>query len=381
MRYDRFSPALAAVILWTTACGTPHLGPESPLELNFPLVEKARLSCRTPLLPGITAGPGGIVLLETRTGYLQALDPEKMKILWTSSVGAGGPVPVVVGDRIVCASTGGRVVGLDPGGGTVWNMKADGPVRDDLRVVDGRIVVHSEKGTLIALNPTDGTVAWKINVPERADMTSDGSRIVLRTTDNRLSVFRSDGSSAGDFFIGGRAAGDFGLAGDCAVIGFADGYLGAYSLTTGKSRWRQRLGGVPLGPPISDGRNVYVVLSNQILAAFHLKRGEILYWKPLSGRGAFAPRLVETYVFVSSRSPRLQAFRAKDGQVKTAFEAPGEILAPPERIGSNIFLAVAGETEKEDLFVSLSPPPPTDESSPEKKETGNDPKEPAEIKK
>jgi len=349
--------------------------------LKFPLVEVSRMNCRGPLIPKITAGPGGLVLLETRTGFLQALDPEKKTIRWSTFVGAGAPAPVVVGDRIVSALTNGRVIGFDEAGQEVWNLKFDRPFREELRVVGGRVVFRNEEEFLTALNPADGVIAWRVPVPAVTDWTADGDRIVLRTSDKRLLIFRSDGSPAGDFLIGGKAAGDLGLVENFAVLGFAGGYLGAYDLTTGKKRWVQRLGGVPVGPPVSDGRNVYVVLSNQIMAAFHIKRGELLYWKPLSGRAAFPPRFIEPYVLVTARSPRLQAFLAKDGRVKIAFEAGGEILAPPELIGTKIFLVMNGETEEEDVFVSLEPSPPDPPESPEKTDAAEIKKDDAEIKK
>ncbi len=381
MKLERVYPVLTAVVFWAVACGGPRLQPEGMIDWKFPLTEASRMKCRGPLIPKITAGPGGLILVETRTGYLQALDPEKTTIRWTSFVGAGAPAPVVVGDRIVCALKKGGVIGLDEAGQETWRLKLDKPVRDDLRVVGGRVVFRNAEGFLTALNPADGAIAWNISVPAAADWTAGGERIVLRTSDNRLLIFRPDGSPAGDYLIGGKAAGDIGLVENYAILGFAAGYIGAYDLTTGNKRWRQHLGGVPVGSPVSDGRNVYVVLSNQIMAAFHLRRGDLLYWRPLSGRAAFSPRFIGSTVFVSSRSPRLQAFSAKAGEVKVAFEGGGEILAPPESIGSKIILAMDGETEQEDILVSLLTSPPESPESPEKTEGEDIKKESGEIKK
>ncbi|MCX6565281.1 MAG: PQQ-like beta-propeller repeat protein [Candidatus Aminicenantes bacterium] len=366
MRFERFFPVLAAIGLWTAACGAPRLRPENEISLSFPLVEASRVNCRSPLMPAITAGPGGLVLVETRNGYLQALDPEQATIRWSIFLGAAASEPVVVGDRIVWAISNGWIFGLDEAGQEAWRLEINEPVFGELRVVGGRVVFLNEKDFLTALNPADGAIVWRIPVPSAAKWTADGERIILRTSDNRLRIFESDGRPTGDFAIEGKAAGDFGIVDNFAVLGFADGRLAAYDLTTGEKRWSQHLGGVPVGPPVSDGRNIYVVLSSQIVAALQLKRGELLWWKALSGRAAFSPRLIGSYALVSSRSPRLQAFLAKDGEAEVAFEAGGEILAPPEMIGSKILLVINAETEDQDVFVSLHASPPAPPESPEK---------------
>lgn len=325
-------------------------------------------------MPAITAGPGGLALVETRTGYLQALDPEQATIRWSIFMGAAASGPIVVGDRIVWAISNGWIFGLDETGREAWRLKINEPVVGELRAVGGRVVFLDEKDFLTALNPADGAIVWRIPVPSAAKWTADGERIILRTSDNRLRIFQPDSRPDGDFAIEGTAAGDFGIVENLVVLGFADGRLVAYDLTTGEKRWSQRLGGVPVGRPVSDGQNVYVVLSSQIIAALGIKRGELLWWKPLSGRAAFSPRLIGSYVLVSSRSSRLQAFLAKDGNMKVAFEAGGEILAAPGMIGSKILLVMNGETENQDIFVSLFPSPPVPPESPQKTDA-------AEIKK
>ncbi|MBN1940276.1 MAG: PQQ-binding-like beta-propeller repeat protein, partial [Candidatus Aminicenantes bacterium] len=123
-----------------------------------------------------------------------------------------------------------------------------------------------------------------------------------------------------------------------------------------------------------DGRVVLVALSNHVLAALRAKRGDLLWWKPLSGRAAFPPTLSKDLVFAASRSAVFQAFDLGDGTATTAFIVASaehsesrEILAPAALIGPNVFLATGGEAEGEALVLVLDlvPPKPPDKVKPQ----------------
>lgn len=368
MKTTRLFAVPAILALLSASRGIPRLNPEETAVLKFPLVEASRVTCRGPLVPAIIPGPGGLLLVQSRTGFLQAVDPEKSVILWTVPVGSGALPPVVSGDRIVAAWSNGRVTGLDAAGREVWSVKFSKPIADPLGLAGEKIIVRDPDGFLAALNPADGSTAWKILLPDTAGWTSGGDRIVLRTGDGRLLLFSSEGRPAGEFRVGGKSGGDFSLVDGRILLGFAGGTIGLFDPAKGSLIWRQRLGGVPVGPPAFDGRNIYLVLSNHILAAFHLPSGDILYWKPLAGRAAYRPLLAGSIVFAASRSPRLQAFEAKSGTAKTAYEAGGDVLAAPEILGSRIFLARNGETEQEDILLALVSSPAESPAAPAKSE-------------
>mgnify|MGYP000879191917 CR=1 FL=1 len=368
MKTARFIPVPVILGFLSASCGTPRLKPEETAVLKPPLIEASRVACRGPLVPAILAGPGGILLAQSRTGFLQAIDPEKSVILWTVPVGSGALPPVVSGDRIVAAWSNGRVAGLDAAGREVWSVKFSKPIADPLGLAGGKIIVRDPDGWLAALNPADGSAVWKIPLPAADGWTSAGDRIVVRTGDGRLRLFSSEGRPDGEFQVGGKAGGDFCLVDGRILLGFAGGTIGLFDPAKGSLIWRQRLGGVPVGAPAFDGRNLYLVLSNHILAAFHLRSGDILYWKPLAGRAAYRPLLAGSIVFVASRSPRLQAFEAVSGAAKAPYEAGGDVLAAPVILGTKIFLARNGETEQEDIVLALVSSPAESPAAPAKTE-------------
>jgi outer membrane protein assembly factor BamB len=367
MRIDHFPAGLGfAAVLLAAACGGPKLQPETASIVKFPLMEAARLSVKAPMVARLTGGPGGLILTASIAGELQALDPPAKAVRWTFSGGPSRIAPAVDGERIFWAAEDGKVYGLDAKGKTLWTRTLDEPVRGDLRIVGGRLVFREGDKALTALNTGDGEVAWRDPASLPEEWTSGEGRIVVRTEAGLLRVLDPDGRLIREIPAGETSAGSLGLYGNFVFLGYADGRFGALDLSTGKKKWSIRLGGIPVGPPATDGRIVFVVLSNHVLAALRAKRGDLLWWKPLSGRAAFPPRLHGDFVFVGSRSAVFQAFAAGDGTEETAFTAASEILAPAEEIGSKMYLMTSGETEDEGLVFALDFAPP---KAPEKPKT------------
>lgn len=371
MRIEHFPAAfgLAAAVL-AASCGPPRLRPDAVPAVAFPLGESARLTVRGPLLPRIISGPGGLVLAASETGHLQALDPEAKAVLWTFFGGSTRTAPVVDGDRIFWAASDGRVFGIDAKGGLLWSRTLGAPVAGEMRIVAGRLVFKEGDAALSALNTADGAVLWRDAASGPEEWTSGEGRILSRTANGRLRVLQPDGRLVREFPIDENAAGGIGLAGKLVFLGFTDGKLGAYDYLTGKKRWMMRLGGIPVGSPVSDGQVVYVTLSNHVVAALRARRGDLLWWRPLAGRAAFPPVLYGNHIFVPSRSPVLQAFLRGDGTESTGYQAEAEISAEAAIIGLRIYLATNGEAEGRSQVRALDlvpPPPPEKTPTPETK--------------
>lgn len=367
MRIDHFPAGLGlAALLLAAACGGPKLQPGTAPAVKFPLLEASRISIKAPMIPRLTAGPEGLILVASIAGELQALDLPAKTTRWTFSGSPSRIAPAVDGERIFWAAEDGKVYGLDAKGRTLWTRTLEEPIRGDLRIVGGRLVFREGDKALTALNAGDGGVAWRDPASLPAEWTTGEGRIVARTAAGLLRVLEPDGRLIREISVGETAAGSLGLYGNFVFLGFTDGRFGAFDLSTGKKKWSIRLGGIPVGPPVTDGRIVFVVLSNHVLAALRAKRGDLLWWRPLAGRAAFPPCLHGVHVFAGSRSAVFQAFAAGDGTEETAFTAASEILAPAEKIGSKIYLMTSGNTDDEGFVFALDLAPPR---APEKPKT------------
>ncbi|MBN1939533.1 MAG: PQQ-like beta-propeller repeat protein, partial [Candidatus Aminicenantes bacterium] len=284
MRIERFPAGMGiAVVLLGVSCGAPDLQPKPVPDVVFPLVETARVIVKGPLIPRLTAGPGGLLLAASTSGELQALNPAAKSVAWTHQEGRSKTAPVVDGDKIFWAAEDGakgKIVCLDPKGHVLWHRLIDEPAGGDLRVVGGKLVFQEGDKALSALNAADGTPAWRDPASLPEEWTADGSRIVVRTADGRLRALDPEGRLVREIEVGENAAGPLGLFGNFVYFGYDDGRFGAIDLATGRKKWQMRLGGIPAGPPVSDGRVVLVALSNHVLAALRAKRGDLLWWKP-----------------------------------------------------------------------------------------------------
>jgi outer membrane protein assembly factor BamB len=354
---------VAAVILLGASCGIQNLKPGPAPPVVFPLAEASRIRVKAPLVPRLGPGPQGLVLAASTAGDLQAVDPEAKSVKWTFSAGPSSTPPCADGERIFWAAedgNGGKIFGLDAEGRVLWTRMLDEPVRGDLRIVSGRLVFREGETGLTALNAVDGTPAWRDPASLPAEWTAGEKRIVVRTAAGDLRLLDAAGRLVREIRTGETSAGSLGLSGDIVYLGYEDGRFGAFDLATGKRKWTIRLGGIPVGSPVSDGRVVLVILSNHVLAALRAGRGDLLWWRPLPARAGFPPLLYRDHVFAASRSSVWQAFDLEDGAETTAYAAPGEILAPPVRTGSKIFLATGGESDESEegdliLVLDLAP--------------------------
>jgi outer membrane protein assembly factor BamB len=367
MKNNRFWSVLglAGAVVWIAACGSPVLKPADFSDLKFPLINPIILAGWGPMIPPIVPGPGKLILLASKTGSLQAFDPansEAKSFIWKYSVKKADTAPVVSDGRIIWADSGGRIFRLDEKGKVVWTKNLSEPVIGEMRVVGTEVVFRQGEKSLSALDPEKGDILWRTSHGAIGDWTTDETRIVIRTMDNHIKVVHPNGRLFLDIPMAEAAVGSFGLDKNFVFIGLAEGRCGCYNLATGKKRWSIRLGAEPIGRPVSDGKHVYVVLSGQILAALDARRGDLLWWSPLSGRGAYTPRIVGDFVFVSSLSDKLQAFSRKTGKSEIAYTATREIVASVELVGTMLNVVSNALTEDRLYFMNfnLAPPAPAE---------------------
>jgi len=359
------SAGCAAAVLGSAACGSVKLTPADALEMKFPLVAQNKDSGLGPMIPAIVAGPGGQFLVASHSGYLQAFDPantEKKTYVWKYYAKTSETPPVVSEGRIFWASNEKKIFRLDDKGKLIWTKTLAESVSGEMAAVDKEIVFREGEKALSAFDPENGDILWRTEESSIGDWTADPTRILIRTTDNRLKVINPDGKVFKDIPLAEKAVGLLGLDGKRVFSGFADGRFGCVDLGRGKKRWSIRLGAETIGRPVSDGKQVYVVLSSQILAALDARRGHLLWWQPLAGRAAFTPKIVGEYVVVSSQSDKLQAFQRKTGKAETAYMASRELAGPVELSGT--MLCAVSFHPVENYFLlhifNLAPPAPVE---------------------
>lgn len=171
------------------------------------------------------------------TGYSKRPLPERLGVRWQYQAEGGVYQPPVGDDsRVYVATRTGRVVALDHGGGEVWTTQmleaSDGkPARLDapISLVQSTLLVASSKGTLRALDVSNGDVTWTYDVGGAVfgavnfapSLDDDGTRLFLLRQDDGV-VHCLDLASGRNVWLAepvGRADGSLAVSGTNVVFG------------------------------------------------------------------------------------------------------------------------------------------------------------------
>ena len=158
------------------------------------------------------------VYAASRDGHIKAFAPESGKLLWSSDFSdhpsnelnrsprfSGGIASAI--DSLIIGTENAQVLAFDKSTGVLkWLAEVDGEVVAQPVYADGKIVVHTTRGDLIALDSDTGSELWTL--------TNKQPRLTLR------------GSATPSISQGG------------VVYGRADGFVSVALLATGQPLWQ-----------------------------------------------------------------------------------------------------------------------------------------------
>ncbi len=344
----------------------------------------------------------------------------KLLSLWSAKLGKGADdkavklVPAVAGSRVFAASADGKVVALQSGDGRkIWEQKvrsyySEEEVRhafpDDVDVITGGVgvggdivVVGTAAGELVALNQSDGSLAWRTRTSSEvlAPPQIDKDLVVAHTIDGKVAGYNAlDGERlwlystsipsltlrgtstpiiSDKFVIAGFANGRFALldrekgiagadervavaagrsdlerlvdidgnmvvAGGNLFVASFQGRLAAINLQTGRLAWgRDASSMAGLGEGFG---NIYIAHADSLLGAVDMASGrDVWEIEALLHRDITAPVSTGSYIAVGDFEGYLHVIAQSDGRFvgRRRVDSDG-ILSPVVADGNRLFV-------------------------------------------
>ena len=290
--------------------------------------QSGSIQTRSQLSGGVGTGEG-MVLVGSFKGQVLAYDERNGKLLWNAHVSTEVLSPPRAGNGMVIVRTGdGRIFSLEAGSGKrKWIYQGATPaltVRSFAGVVisNGMVFAGFAGGKLVALNLSNGSVAWEAVVarPKGAteleritDITSlpvaDERQICAVAYQGRVACFDA---ASGNQLWARDVSSNAGLAMDEYYIYVSEnkGELIAYDKRDGASVWKQdMLSGFRLSPPLIH--DAYIVVADSLgnVSVIRRDNGSIVARSSTDGSAILArPAPLPNGFVVQTRNGGLYAF-------------------------------------------------------------------------
>lgn len=296
----RFSLLVAAVLI-ASACG----------------------STKSPVLP-----PAELVKLE---------DPVYVRLAWQLQAGEGAGhrwlklIPAFSEDKGYMVDYAGNLLVFDLASRDIlWRLDLGERVAGGMTLADGRLLLGTSQGAVIALDPSDGKELWRATVSSEVLSSPRSARgvVVARTVDGK--IYGLDAASGKRLWIYERSVPVLTLRGtaapvivdDVVISGFDSGNVVALGLGDGTVLWEtpiavsrgrtelERIIDIDGEPAVSDGV-IYAVTYQGRVAAIQLNSGRILWVRDLSAYSALT--LDNRNVYVSDAQGEVWALDRSSG--------------------------------------------------------------------
>lgn len=252
--------------------------------------------------------------VHTPTPLTQGIDAQDLNLEWQVSVDklaeADGRSLAMAddGQRLYVGSSSGLLTALWKQNQSrytdqiIWQTKYEAAVLAGPVLTEGKLLIGSAKGDLLALSPENGQVIWQAQLNSELISTPvvEGSRVFVRTNDGRviaLNVQTGEVIWVADHQMPNlsiRGAAPVLVMDDMVYVGRESGFVEALSTSTGETAWEARIA-TPSGRTdlermvdiqsalvLHNGR-LFVLSYNGRMAALNPKNGNISWAKDISG--------------------------------------------------------------------------------------------------
>jgi outer membrane protein assembly factor BamB len=255
---------------------------------------------------------------------------------------------------------GGSDTNTDPGTER-WRVPLDGGAGSPPTVADDTVYVHTDGGTVHAVDGQTGETAWQaeVGVADATRPAVAGERVYATGTGALCALDRATGEERWQFTFDGEATAAPSVVDGTVYLGLVDGTAGdgssaLYAIDTvdGAEQWCVRNGSATAPNPTVVNGIVYVAGAGggRAVAALDAKTGSEL-WRFEVGTDSTVhaggtdapPRVAAELVFGCSEDGHLYAIDARDGTERWRFRGDSGTFSPPVVADGTVYVA-SGET-------------------------------------
>jgi len=213
----------------------------------------------------------------------------------------------------------------------LWERQLHLPLAGGPSLVEGRLLLGSSQGDVVALDPKDGRLLWQVKVSSEvlAPIHGEQSMLVVRTVDGRVHGLRAEDGK--QVWVFERNVPLLTLRGTSApvvkdglvIVGNDNGKLAALTLRDGTLLWEttiaeprgrnelERMVDIDADPVVVDS-NIYVATYQERLASVALDSGQLQWVKDFSG---FTRLAVDGYrIYATDDQSRIWCFNRFTGE-------------------------------------------------------------------
>jgi outer membrane protein assembly factor BamB len=335
---------------WATFAGSPSRTALSDRPIIPPLVQQWQFDVTAGIGNGSPLLVDSMVLIGNLRGELFAADSRTGKRIGWIKLGEAIQGSPVVNGRIAYVAVSNSiesVVAFDlRNGKTLWKHRY-GDIEVSPLLMHGKLYVGNTRGDFFCIEPGNGTMIWKYQIPENtvhdgfhSSPAGEGSNVVIGGEDGMVYCFDAEkGTERWRVKTGASVFATPSIADSVVFVGNIAGTMFALDLRSGRTLWRYETHSPIYGnAAIADAAVFFGNLAGALIA-LRADSGNAIWRTTLEGPINSGPVVAGSYLYIGTLKKFLYGVRVRDGNVAWSHELNGRVKTSPAAVHGQLLVA------------------------------------------